>query len=314
MEVMTQDDLTFMGTPLRTPGGAGAALFGAPHGTAYPGIDNSVHADAARAIRRAASVDRDFAGHWDFDLDGVLLGGGGFRFADLGDLATAPLEANANRAMIEAQTREVLAAGAVPLMIGGDDSTPIPFVAAFSEHGPVTIVQIDAHIDWRDERYGERLGFSSTMRRASEMAHVGSIVQIGARGLGSARETEVRAALAWGARLITARDIHDRGVAAALDHVPPGSRCLVTLDCDALDQSVMPAVAYPSPGGLAFLQVLALIEGVAAKARIVGFDMVEFVPARDPTGIAAFAAGRILCNVIGRLARASGSIDSPQPP
>ena len=301
---MTQDDPTFMGTPLRTLGGAGAALFGAPHGTAYSGIDNNIHADAARAIRRAAAVDRAFAGHWDFDLGGQMLGGG-FQFADLGDLATAPLDAGGNRAKIEACTREVLAAGAVPLMIGGDDSTPIPFLSAFSERGPITVLQIDAHIDWRDERYDEFLGFSSTMRRASEMAHVEAIVQAGARGLGSAREPEVRAALAWGARIITARDMHDRGIAAALDHVPPGSRCLITLDCDALDQSVMPAVAYPSPGGLTFLHVLTLIEAVAAKARIVGFDMVEFVPARDPTGTAAFAAARILCNVIGRLARAA---------
>ena len=65
----------------------------------------------------------------------------------------------------------------------------------------------------------------------------------------------------------------------------------------------MPAVAYPSPGGLTYTQVTGLIAGVAAKARIAGFAMVEFVAAKDRDGTAAFTAARIACNVIGRLPR-----------
>ena len=200
------------------------------------------------------------------------------------------------------QFGSVLAAGAVPLMIGGDDSVPIPFIAAFADKGPLTILQIDAHIDWRGERRGERMGFSSTMRRASEMAHVTAIVQVGARGIGSAREGEVRDAQSWGAKLVTARDVHERGIGIALEHVQDGSRCLITLDLDALDISMMPAVAYPTPGGLTYTQVTGLIHGVASKAQIIGFDMIEFVPKRDVDGRAAFTAARIFWNVIGALA------------
>ena len=65
----------------------------------------------------------------------------------------------------------------------------------------------------------------------------------------------------------------------------------------------MPAVAYPSPGGLTYTQVTDLIAGVAAKARIAGFCMVEFAPGRDPAGTAAFTAARIACNVIGRISQ-----------
>ncbi len=165
------------------------------------------------------------------------------------------------------------------------------------------ILQIDAHIDWRHERYGETMGFSSTMRRASEHSHVWRIVQAGARGLGSARAQEVKDALDWGARLITSRDIHHGGIDQVLEQIPEDCDCIISLDCDALDLSQMPAVAYPSPGGLTFTQVTDLIAGVARKARIAGFCMVEFVPARDPAGTAAFTAARIACNVIGRLSR-----------
>jgi agmatinase len=302
---MTRSDRTpFLGAVASdTPDGFAAALFGAPHGTPYPGIDNRIHAAAAMSLRQAVAADAGWLEHWDFDFDGPLLGNG-FSLADLGDLATTAADAAGNRRLIQSTAERVLAAGAVPIMIGGDDSTPIPFIAAFAGKAPLTILQIDAHIDWRDERYGEPLGFSSTMRRASEMPHVGSIVQAGARGMGSARKAEVDAALAWGARIVPARVIHDRGVAPVLDHVPEGSNCLITLDADALDSSIMPAVAYPSPGGLTYLQVVRLIEGVAARAKIVGFDLIEFVPGRDAGGTAAFTAARIICNVIARLARA----------
>ncbi len=169
-------------TRSRTPTGFHAAVFGAPHGTPYPRIDNRVHATAPDAFRLALKEDGEWLDHWDFDLGGPLLADGACRIADLGNLPTKSKDGKGNRKLIEAQARKILAAGAVPLMFGGDDSTPIPFVAGFSGSPPLTILQIDAHIDWREERYGERLGFSSTMRRASEQPHVWRIVQAGARG------------------------------------------------------------------------------------------------------------------------------------
>lgn len=294
----------FMGAAaVASPDGYRAAIFGAPHGTPYPGIDNRVHAGTAQALRAAVTPDAEWLHHWDFDLGGPMLVGD-FKVADLGDLKTNPADGPGNRRLIHAQTADILSAGAVPIMIGGDDSTPIPFIEAFAGHGPLTVLQIDAHIDWREERYGERYGFSSTMRRASELGHVERIVQVGMRGLGSAREREVKDASAWGASVVTARDIHHDGADAALSLIPMGARCLVTLDCDALDSSVMPAVAYPSPGGLTFIQVIDLIQGAAQKAKIAGFDLIEFVPKKDRGGLAAFAAARIVCNVLGCLARA----------
>lgn len=294
----------FLGSSFSTsPKTANAVLFGAPHGTPYRGIDNRPYETAPNALRKALAPDRDFLDSWDFDFGGRLLGPSGqYRFTDLGDLPTQSKQAAKNRKLIEDCTRDILGQGAIPLMIGGDDSTPIPFIKAFADQGPLTILQIDAHIDWRQERYGETLGFSSTMRRASEMAHVAKIIQVGMRGMGSAREQEVRDAEAWGARLITAADIHLRGIGLALDHIDRDAPLLITLDCDGLDWSIMPAVAYPTTGGLTYTQVTRLIQAAIAKAKLVGFDLIEFVPKRDQGGIGAFTAARIICNVIGSLA------------
>lgn len=287
-------------SPGADPNGHGAAIFGAPHGTPYPSIDNRIHQSSPNALRKALAEDALWLDHWDFDLDGPLLQHGQ-SVVDLGDLPTKPRQGALNRKLITDCTRRILDAGAVPVMLGGDDSTPIPFLEAFSGQPPIVVLQIDAHIDWREEREGERFGFSSTMRRASELHHVWRIVQAGMRGIGSAREAEVRDAQSWGARLITARDIHHNGIGIVLQDIPDGCDCVISFDCDALDLSQMPAVAYPTPGGLTYTQVTDLIAGVAAKAHIAGFTLVEFVPARDPAGTAAFTAARIAANVIGRL-------------
>ncbi len=302
---LRRPELPFMGSDAATSAaGYNAAIFAAPHGTPYPEHDNSVHAGTGNALRNALRVDAEWLPNWNFDLGGTLLGDHGFRLADLGDLETRSDDGPGNRTLIRDCAKAIIDAGAVPIMMGGDDSTPIPFIEAFAGHGPLTILQIDAHIDWREERYGEPLGFSSTMRRASEMKHVEKIIQVGMRGIGSARKAEVDFAKAWGAQLITSREVLDDGIAAVLARIPDDARCLITLDCDALDSSVMPAVAYPTPGGLTYNDVTGLIHGVGRKAKIVGFDLIEFVPGRDTNGSATFTAALILLNVIGTLAKA----------
>jgi agmatinase len=294
----------FMGTrKALTAKGAKVAVFGAPHGTPYKGIDNRVHAKAADSFRLALKDDAEWLDHWDFDLNGQLLPKISFQAVDLGNLTTKSADGPGNRKKIETTTRGILAAGAIPIMFGGDDSVPIPFIAGFSGGPPITILQIDAHIDWREERYKERMGFSSTMRRASEQSHVWRIVQAGARGIGSARQAEVEAARDWGVHIVPCRQIHHHGIETVLQHIEPDSDCLISLDLDVLDSSLMPAVAYPSPGGLSFVQLTDLISGIAAKARIAGFSMVEFVPKRDLNGTAAFTAARIAAFVLGQIAR-----------
>jgi agmatinase len=294
----------FMGTGFaRLPTGSRAAVFGAPHGTPYRGIANTVHAKAADHFRLALAQDSLWQSHWDFDLGGALLPDPKFKAVDLGNLPTRALDGKGNRKKIETLTKSIIAAGAVPLMFGGDDSVPIPFITAFSGGAPITVLQIDAHIDWRDEREKEKLGFSSTMRRASEQPHVWRIVQAGARGLGSARQAEVEDAQHWGVHLVSSHHIHHHGVETVLQHIEPDSDVVISLDLDVLDISAMYAVAAPSPGGLSYVQVTDLIKGVAAKARIAGFAMVEFVPKRDVNGACGYTAARMAAIVLGLIAR-----------
>jgi agmatinase len=283
---------------------ADIAILGAEHATPYVAGEASHSAGAPAALRAAIADYAAELDHYDFDLGGPILGEGGARVVDCGDLPGDPAAPAANRERITAAVGRILEAGAVPLVLGGDDAVPIPMFAAFEGRGPLTVVQVDAHIDWREEVHGIRHGYSSTMRRASEMPWIEAIVQVGMRSVGSARPAEVAEARAWGARLVSARKVHDHGIGPVLDLIPEGAHCLVTVDCDGLDPAIMPAVMAPAPGGLTYRQLLDLLHGVARKGRIIGFDLVEFAPARDLGGLGALTAARLVCNAIGLLARA----------
>jgi agmatinase len=247
---------------------------------------------------------------WDFDQDGPLLPTG-LSVRDAGNLATGPATPEHNRELIREAARAILDASAVPVLLGGDDSVPIPFFEAFDTHGPITIVQIDAHLDWREERNGLRHTFSSPMRRASELPWVERIIQVGMRGIGGSRKNDLDDALRWGARIIPAASVHRHGMGPVLDCIPDGARCVVTIDCDGLDPSVIPGVLVPQPGGLNFNDVMELFDGLAAKARIEGIDVVELVPSRDVNGIGALTAARFICKAIGCIARQRRRGDVP---
>ena len=292
----------FLGLDLaQSAEGAKIAVLGADTATPYASV-GAYCAGGPQAMRAGAVPYAANAGHMNFDLDGPVLPEG-VRAVDLGDLPVDPADPSAARDMIKSAVSGVLEAGAVPMLLGGDDSLPIPMLEAYAGRGPLTILQIDAHIDWRDEVQGERLGLSSTMRRTSEMDHVERIVQVGARGIGSARVADFEAARAWGATFVTGREVARNGVAAAIEAVPAGANVVICFDCDALDPGIMPAVIGRAAGGLSFAQGLDLIEGVAKKARIAGFDLVEFMPARDIDGQGAMVAAQMLAAVMGLIAR-----------
>ena len=295
---------TFLGLPSATLAEAAKAkiaIFGAATATPYPAA-GAYCAGAPRAIRAGIANWAGAREHMDFDLGGRMLPEG-VRAVDCGDLAIDPEDAAGNRAKITEAARTLLDGGSVPVVLGGDDSVPIPLFHAFEGRGRFTVLQVDAHIDWRDEVQGIRLGLSSTMRRASEMGWIERIIQVGARGTGSARVKDFEDARARGVVFVPAREVAARGIARALDAIPQGAKLLVTIDCDGLDSTVIPGVIGPAPGGLGYWQAVELLQGAAQRGRIAGFDIVEFMPERDIQQQGALAAARLVANAIGLIAR-----------
>jgi agmatinase len=284
---------------------ADIAFLGIPHGSAYEphaiSNDQIKAPDAVRAVtdRICRSLER-----YDFDVGGPIYDGRAVKAVDVGNVPFDINDRGSHYQRAEEAVRKILAAGAMPITIGGDHGIPIPILRAFEGRGPITLIQVDAHIDWRDHVNGVCDGLSSPIRRASEMDHIGDIFQIGIRSQGSGRPEEFEAAQAYGANIIPAFEVHDNGIDAVLAKIPDGEQYYITIDADGLDPSVMPAVEGPAPGGLTFHQVRRLIHGLVRKGRVLGMDIVEITPSADVNNITSITAGRLIVNLIGAAVRA----------
>jgi agmatinase len=256
-----------------------------------------------RAIREASTLfSFGHAGAYDHEDDVTYLEG--VRMADLGDADIVHTDTATSHANIEAGVRAILKAGALPVVLGGDHSVNIPCVNAFDGHGPIHIVQIDAHLDFVDERHGVRFGHGNPMRRAAEKPWVTGLSQFGIRNVSSTAKEGYEAARAMGSDILSVRQIRAMGVAAAVDRIPAGRDYYLTIDIDGFDPSIAPGTGTPSHGGFTYYEVLELLAGVARRGRVVGIDLVEVAPDYDHTGTTAILAAQVLLNVIGRVMHA----------
>ncbi len=286
--------------------GAHVAILGIPYGDPY-NIDEVTNdqTNAPTAIRRESENIIMGLDHYDFDIGGTLFDGKNINVVDVGDITAEAQELGLHYPRAEATVRKILAAGALPVVFGGDHGIPIPVMRALDDIGEtITLIQVDAHIDWRDNVNGVREGYSSPIRRASEMDHIGNIYQLGIRSSGSARTEEVEAALAYGSTIVTAHEIHETGMQAVLDRIPDGGHYYLTVDLDGLDPGIAPAVMARTPGGLLYHHMRTLVQGLVSKGKLVGMDLNEIAPKYDLGGVTCGIAGRMVLMYIGAAVRA----------
>jgi agmatinase len=257
---------------------------------------------APGAIRRQSSRFIDHLDNYDFDFNDVLLAGRLVRMVDCGDVDRQMNGAEQNPERITAAIRTILSRGAMPIALGTDEGGFIPVMRAYDGFGALCVVHIDAHIDWRDERHGEKEGYSSGMRRASEMPWVKAMVQVGLRGIGSARQREVDDAKAFGSVFIRAREVHREGIGACIEQIPTADHYVISIDFDAFDTAIAPGVLFKSPGGLSFDETTDLVQGIALKGPIAGINLFEVRPELDINGLTALTGVQLIINFIGTLA------------
>ena len=282
---------------------ASSAFIGVPCATPYGSV-GAYAKNGPKSLRQAiASLTANIERH-NFDLGGATFPQGTMRAVDCGDLEWDEQDFASNRNAIREAVATIAKNGVVPIVIGGDDSVPIPMIEAMAEVGDdFTILQIDAHIDWRNEHMGERFGLSSTMRRASEMPHIKTIIQVGARGIGSAHSDDYDDAVNWGVKFFTAHQMHQEGITPVLDHIRPNTHLIICFDIDALDPAIAPNTIGRAPGGLSYYQALDLISGAASKAKLSAMDFVEIMPEVDIDGLGGLTVSRLVAASMGIIAR-----------
>ena len=253
-----------------------------------------------RGIRDASTLFAfGHAGAYDHEDDATYLDGA--RIVDLGDADIVHTDQEASHRSIESGVRAILAAGALPVVLGGDHSVNIPCINAFSEQEPIHVVQIDAHLDFVDERHGVRYGHGNPMKRASEKPYVTGLSQFGIRNVSSTAKEGYEDARAQGADILSVRQFRALGPEGALERVPAGKRYYLTIDIDGFDPSIAPGTGTPSHGGSLYYEILEFIAGLAKRGDIVGIDLVEVAPDYDPTGTTSILAAQLLLNTVGRI-------------
>lgn len=293
-----QADIAILGIP-----------FGMPYSPESMANDQSRAPDAIRQFTNMSDIDYS-VNHYDWDLRGPLLDGRDVRVVDCGNVTAQMSDHRQHYLRAEQAARKIFSHNATLITLGGDHGVPIPVMRALEVFGTdITLVHVDAHLDWRDEINGEQEGYSSPIRRASEMPWIDKIFQIGMRGIGSARQREVDDAIAYGATIIDAYELHDIGIEAVLEQIPDDKPYYLTIDADGIDPTIMPAVMAQTPGGLSWLQIRKLVHGLVNKGRVLGMDLVEIAPSHDVGNITLIHAERLICNFIGSCVRA-GYYDS----
>jgi agmatinase len=222
------------------------------------------------------------------------------RVLDFGDAAVLPADPVRTHAEIERTVSQVVEAGAIPVILGGDHSITEPNVRSVAaRHGPVGLVHFDTHTDTGEEVFGVELSHGTPMYRLVRDGHVdpGRYVQIGLRGywpgeaeLSWQRERGITSFFMHDVRDLGIRDVVERTVAAVGE-----GPVFLTVDVDVLDPSIAPGTGTPEPGGMTSADLLWACREVARRLDIVGLDVVEVLPtAVGSADVTALVADRVV--------------------
>lgn len=289
---------------------AQVAFLGVPYdaGTPQPGLPTGQRAgpEAARAAsqeqfhypRSAVSgPDPGAEGWYDVEADRDYLVG--VTMADVGDVAIQGSDTEGNYERMTGVVRRIAELGALLVAIGGDHSISYPLGRGMEPLGDFDVVHVDAHTDALAELGGAGLTGASQLRRLAELPFVGNVTALGVRNVARA---EVDGLRELGGRWATSLDVIERGGAEVVrETVPEAEALYVSIDLDVLDSSVAPGHSLQEPGGLSYRQLRAILVEVARRGRVIGFDVVELNPARDPSGATARVATWIVTHFLSEI-------------
>jgi len=230
----------------------------------------------------------------DCSEDGTVVIGSE-HFIDTGDLPL-PQGAAAMQA-IETAVADLLARGTRVLALGGDHSITFPILRAHAARRPdLAVLQFDAHPDLYDDFDGNPHSHASPFARVMEQGLVKRLVQVGVRSTSAHLRQQIAR---FGVESITMREFRPD---LRLTFTQP---VYVSIDMDALDPAYAPGVSHHEPGGLSVRDILSVLEGT--RGRIVGADIVEMNPLRDPVGTTAAVAAKLVKELAARLLRDAAS-------
>ncbi|AHD08865.1 agmatinase [Phaeobacter gallaeciensis] len=212
-------------------------------------------------------------------------------WSDHGDVALSGLSGQAAFDAIQTAVTSEISKGQRVLSLGGDHSVAYPVIAVHAKSYPgLNILHIDAHPDLYDNMLNNPFSHASPFARLMESGQVARLVQVGIRTLNDHQRAQAE-------RFNV--EIHEMRDLSGVTELTFDGPLYLTLDLDALDPAFAPGVSHFEPGGLSTRQALDLIHH--AKGKLIGADVVELNPVRDPYGMTAMVAAKLTKELMARL-------------
>jgi len=234
------------------------------------------------------------SGYFDIGQDVMFMSG--VRIVDAGDVDVR-IDTAVTHERITSHARSIVDRGLLLASIGGDHSVSFPLVTAFEKFAPLTIVLLDAHLDYRDNSMGLKFTNNSPFRRIHELPFVRRIVTVGVRGIKST-DREYRETLDHGNLVFPMERVHNDGIAAIVSEIGELGHYYLSLDIDGLDPAIAPGTESPEADGLSFRQAKQLLRGIAGHGKLVGVDIVEVNPYLDHAELTQHIAVQLLIEAI----------------
>jgi len=222
---------------------------------------------------------------------GIEIGREGILF-DAGDLALQNVPGDTDFPGIEKAVLQLIDSGLPLICLGGDHAVTLPVVTALGQRfEKVDILHFDAHPDLYDSFENNPHSHACPFARIMESGKVNRLIQVGIRTLNAHQRSQAER---FGVEMVEMRSF------AWLEPLVFHQPLYISFDLDALDPAFAPGLSHPEPGGLSVRQALDVLQGMTAP-RIIGADIVEYNPRRDPTGITAMVAAKMLKEIAARM-------------
>jgi agmatinase len=286
---------TFMRLPhIKTLKGIDFAIVGVPSdaGASF----RTGQREGAAAIRKISALLRHH---------NPVLGISPFEYVkgiDYGDLPVVPGYIEETFKKIEENLYPIIDAGIIPILLGGDHAITLPELRAVAcKHGPVALLHFDSHSDTVDQYFGQPYNHGTPFKRAIEenLLTANNSIQIGLRGsIYSADHLNIPKRL--GFEVVTAEEIQEIGIKKLIEKIRKrigDSKVFLTFDIDFVDPAYAPGTGTPEIGGFTSRETLNIIRGLK-DLNYIGFDLVEVLPAYDPSEITALLAANIVYEFI----------------
>ena len=225
---------------------------------------------------------------------------------DYGDLSVVPGYIEHTYSKIEEELSPLVAAGVIPVLMGGDHSITLPELRTIAKtHGPVALIHFDAHTDTNDKYFGQPYYHGSPFRRAVEenLLRPEHSIQVGMRGSVYSNDA-YDDSKSLGFNVITMEDIREMGLPRLIENIRARveeTKVFVSFDIDVVDPAFAPGTGTPELGGFTSGEAIDLIRGLKGL-NFVGFDVVELLPHYDAADITALLASNLIFEFLSLIA------------